>query len=176
MTPGYRQYLYGRYDVLGHIEFKNIDQDWCWFEQWLRDLHRPRFDSDQRIIIEHMDTDFYRSDLRFGMNLRNLFEAFRVVDIPLFTMLLFTNHFGIEREVCELAPDPRDRPTLIETFVNRRHVTEHYQEISTRADAVIMPALCLMGGSSRSHRYATYRWLEQSDLLRHVAVTMGDSK
>lgn len=176
MSPAYRRYVYQRYDVLGHIEFKSFDHDWVYFENWLRSFYRASFEVNQRIVIEHMDTDFYRSDVAYGLNISNLFRAWRTVDIPFFVMLLYTNHFGIEREIYELAPDEHDRPTLISTFVNNRHVAASYQDLDLAPDHIQKPALCMMAGTGRVHRHATYRCFEQSDLLDYIAVTVSSDQ
>ena len=171
MTQGYRDVVYNKYRVVLHLEFKQFDQDFTILEEHLRTVKKQSFDPDERIIIEHVDTDYYFNEFAHGLGLYNLFTAFKQVDIPLFTMLLFTNHFGIQREVDELAPDTNDKPTVIETFITKTHYTNNYRPILLNQDQIQRPGLCMMS-QGRVHRHAMYHFLEKENLLPVVATSI----
>lgn len=168
MTQGYRDVLYEKYKILGHIEFKTFDKDFTVLEDFLHLIKKDYFEPNERIIIEHVDTDYYLPEFPYGINLYNLVTAFRKVDIPLFTLLLFTNNFGISKELAQLAPG--EHPTVIETFIIDPHWTENYQDVKVNADNIEMPALTMLG-HNRSHRNVLYHFLKENNLLDQVAVT-----
>jgi hypothetical protein len=171
MTQRYRDIIYNKYRVVLHLEFKQFDHDFAILEEQLRSIKKQSFAPNERIIIEHMDTDYYCDELACGLGLFNLFTAFQQVDIPLFTMLLFTNHFGIQREIDVLAPNASDRPTVIETFINKIHYTNDYETLPLDQDQIQRPGLCMMG-HPRVHRHAMYRFLEKENLLSLVATSI----
>ena len=169
MTQDYRDFLYSKYKILGHLEFKMFDEDFSVLEDYLRKLKKDSFDFNERIIIEHVDCDFYLPEFPYGFNLYNLITAFRTVDIPLFTLLLFTNHFGIHKELSKLCADG-EYPTVIETFIIDPHWTDSYSPVSVNVDAIKMPAISMLG-QNRSHRNTLYHFLKENNLLSYVAVS-----
>lgn len=171
MTENYKSMLYKKYNVVGHLEFKQFDHDFLSLEEYLQQRRKDTFDLFDRFIIEHVDTDYYIDGFPYGFNLYNLFTAFKKVDIPLFTMLLFTNNFGIEEEVKELIEDYNDFPTIIYSFVTKTHCGSHYSHRDIDTSSITMPAVCMLG-KPRSHRNALYRYFEDQNLLDRVAVSL----
>ena len=138
-------------------------------ENHLATIIKPSYNSDDRIIIDHFDTDYYFEGFDYGLGIYNLFTLFRKLDIPLFVMLLVTNHFGITAEINQLAPDPQDRPTVIETLVSSIHYAENYQDLNIDADNISIPGLCMLG-APRVHRHAVFRFIE-SELADQIALS-----
>lgn len=174
MTKNYRAALYSKFDILDHFEVKYFDQDWPSLEVYLRSIKLDYYTSKQKYIVEHVDTDYYHPDFKYGFWITNLISVFRQVDIPLHCLLLFTNHFGIEREIQSLAPDPMDRPLVVSSFIVSSHYSDNYQSVDTDADAIDYPAICMMG-SSRTHRHALFRFLQHNQLLDKVAVSINNT-
>lgn len=171
MPAAYRSVLYKKYNILGHVEFKYFDQNFLLLEEYLLARKKSQFDPRDRFILVHMDTDYYIKDFPFGISFYNTFTAFKKLDIPLYTMLFFTNHFGIEREIDKLVDDPADRPTVISSFITTTHYSNNYTPVDVDADSIVMPALSLMG-STRSHRFGLYNFLQENDLLTHTAISI----
>jgi hypothetical protein len=171
MPNAYRSVLYKKYNILGHIEFKYFDQNFLLLEEYLLTRKKSQFDPRDRFILVHMDLDYYFEDFPFGINFYNTFTTFRKLDIPLYTMLFFTNHFGIEKEIDKLIDHPADRPTVISSFITTVHYSNSYQPTNIDADQVTMPALSLMN-TPRSHRFGLYNFLQENDLLTHTAVSI----
>ena len=149
------------YNVLDVIEFKEFDLDWSWLETWIKKHHKTQFALHDRFVIVHFDTDFYWNG--HGVNLHNLMTVWRHYDLPFYTMILYTNHYGIRREIDEILKDQpqQDRPTIIETFINPGNYAPHgYKHLDNSVDQVQHKALCMMAGTPRSHRYAVYQHLK----------------
>lgn len=167
MIPAYRNVLYKKYKILGHLEFKMFDQDFSILEKYLIKHKKEQYDFNERFIIEHIDTDFYLPDFPYGFNLYNLVYAFQSADIPLFTLLLFTNHFGIKKELDRLVPT--ESPTVIETFIVSTHWTTNYAPVEVNPDAIEIPAISMVG-QNRPHRNTLYHFLKTHNLLDVVAL------
>ncbi len=128
----------------------------------LKTTKKEHYDPTDRYIIVFLDTDFFWHNHSIILN--NLLTVWEELDIPFFTLMLYTNHIGIKKqfdEYCQNRP-VWDRPTVVESFVNvGTYDPENYQDIDADIESIDMHALCLMGGSSRSHRHATFNTLRE---------------
>lgn len=153
-----------KYNVIGNIEFKQFDHNWDHLRSFFRQTKKTKFDHRDRYVIEHQDTDIYLAEMSVGLNLRNFFEIVNELDIPLFTILIWTNHFGLQKELDILHKQchPKDRPTVIESFCTRTHVADSYVDQDIAVDEIQHHALSMMG-TNRSHRFAVYHVLKHFD-------------
>jgi len=172
MSSGYRDFIYSKYTIQGHIDSKRFDYNLNILEKFLLVRKKDVFAPTDRIIIEYVDTDFYIDEFPYGLTLHNIITAFKIIDIPLYTLLLYTNHFGISEEVNKLVQDPHNQPTIIETFTH--DMSNNYHDVDSGADNIEMPALSMMG-ASRNHRHALYQFLKANNLLTQVAVVKKDN-
>lgn len=170
MTEKYRRAIYSKFNIVAHVNFLNFDSNFSKLEEWLLAVKKDCYSPNDRILVEHFDTDYYFRDFPYGLYLYNLISAFKNLDIPLFTLLLVTNHFGIKRELDRLVGEDH-LPTVIETFISKLHYTENYQDVNINADNIIIPAVTLMG-QHRSHRNALYHFLAENKLLQHIATAI----
>ena len=169
IDPKIHQMLQARYNLLDVIESKQFDQQPQSLVSRLKLTAKPSFDPHDRYVIVLFDTDYFWHG--HGICLNNLFAVWRHLDLPFYTLLLYTNHIGIEREVNALCRDrcQPDRPTVIETFINPgNYDPDHYHWQDPALENIEHHVLCLMAGSNRSHRYATYAGLRDIDQERLV--------
>ena len=171
MSAEYRKALYSKFTIIGHFNFLEFDENFSLLEEYLTQIKKDRFSSTDRIIIEHMDTDFYLPDFPYGFSLYNLITAFVTVGIPLFTLLLFTNHFGIEKELELLltAHDQIDRPTVILSFISTLHYSSRYENHNINTDAIEVPGITMMG-AGRVHRDVLASFINNNNLLDVIAT------
>lgn len=173
MSNNYRDAIYKKYNVLDHYEFKEFDSDWFALENHLKTIKKDVYCPTDRYIVEHQDTDYYLiNEFSYGFGLYNLINVFKNLDIPLYTLLLFTNHYGISNEIHKLATDPNDCPTVIETFITRAHYQNTYQDLDVDPDLIEFPAVCLMAGTKRVHRYGLFRFFQDYKLLDRVLASI----
>jgi hypothetical protein len=158
LDPEYKQLLTEHYNIINVSSSASFD---CGkidnLVQTLTHTKKTQYDPKDRYVIVWFDTDFYWHG--HGINLNNMFTVWRSLNIPFFTMLLYTNHFGLHKEVNELCKlnHNRDRPTVIETFINPGNYNpKGYEDYKIDLELIEKHALCMMAGSPRSHRYATY--------------------
>lgn len=171
LTEKYKDFLYEKYNVLAHVDSIQIDYKPQEFQEFLHSLKKEYYLPNERIVIEHMDTDYYHDDLRYGMFIRNLIRSFQNLDIPTYVLLLYTNHFGIQKEIHNLLTDKNDLPTVIETFVYQYHIQSSYEDHPIDVEEIQMPALSLMGGSRRGHRHAFYDFVVKNKFEQYIAIS-----
>lgn len=168
--------LQSRYNIVGNISFQEFDHDWQHLERFFQTTRPEIFGPDDRYVIEHQDTDIYIEEMLVGINLRNFFQIVHKLDIPQYTIVIWTNHFGLQSELDLLChgQDPNDRPGLIETFCNIWHVADRYDNFDLDANAIQLHALTMMG-ANRSHRFALYNAIKDLAPDR-VAISIKGTK
>jgi hypothetical protein len=145
-----------KYNIIDVISFLEFDSDFNLLTSRLTALRKKVFDINDRIVIEHLDTDFYFEHCDVGINLLNFFNVAKDVDIPNFVFLFYTNHFGIEKEINSICKNVHDRPSIIESFVsNEQYNKNGYKNIELSVDSISHQCLCMMS-ASRSHRNAMF--------------------
>jgi hypothetical protein len=166
--------LHQRYNVLDHISFLEFDFEFDILRSRLSKCTKDSFDNKDRIIVEHMDTDYYFDECCVGVNLRNFFGIVRELDISPSVFIFYTNHFGISKEIDQLCTNKNDRPTVIESFLSKLHYSqEHTHPIALNADQIQYHALCMMV-LKRSHRNAMYNAIKDIDQSKLMLSITGD--
>lgn len=145
-------------------DFKRLESD-------LKKIKKEEFEDLDRIIFYRFETDFYSDFLNTGLTLRNIIECLKNVDIPFYNVLIFSNHYGIQKELDFLLKDSDQKITLIETCAVAVDISHDFNQINTNYKSIIKPALCLMGGASRGHRHILFNYLKQNNLLPIVATS-----
>lgn len=154
--------LQSRFNIIATIEFLDFDHDYSVLEKWIQDHRQDSYAADDRFVFTHFDTDYYINN-QYGVTLHNLFTIWERNNIPFYTMLINTNHFGISQEIDQILRfhSEQDRPTVIETLLNRIHYPDQaYDQADLAVDDIEYHALCLCAGSRRSHRQALYSHLQ----------------
>lgn len=145
-----------KYNIIDVISFLEFDFDFNQLRLRLAALRKDQFDVNDRIIIEHLDTDFYIKHCSVGINLLNFFNTVADVDVPKFIFLFYTNHFGIAQEIDTICNNVNDRPTIIESFVSDLHHNPHgYPNHHWPIEDITHQSLCMIN-LKRSHRNAMY--------------------
>jgi hypothetical protein len=167
--------LKSKFNIIGQAEFKQFDADWDFLENFFQTTHKETFDINDRYIFNHQDTDIYIPECRVGINFRNFFEVARKNDIPFYTILIWTNHIGIQQEIDIICANRHctDRPTVIESFCTTSHVSDSYSNVQINIEQIQYHALSMMG-ANRSHRYALYNSLKHIDSSK-LAISIKGS-
>lgn len=172
------EHLESTYNILFQSNARNINVDWGLFLEQLRKLKVEKFDANDRILVCHMDTDYYDPMLPVGVIPNNLIRCFMMLDIPLYLLLFVTNHYGISKEFDQLCAHehPNCRPTIVETLLSYRLLdpVKNNQPL-LNSDKIVKPGLC-MAGAKRSHRVGLINFLKSNKLLDNVAVSAWNYK
>jgi len=160
--PDWMSALEKKYNILDVFILHKFDYQFEQLHQRLQTIKKAQFSSQDRIVVVHFDTDYYIHNT-FGINLINLFTVWESVDIPLHTMLIYTNHPGLRQEIDTLCQNHHveDRPTIIETFINQLSFqpNTYLTEPELCVNEIEYHGLALMG-APRSHRYALYNHIQ----------------
>ena len=168
-----KQQLETAFNILFATDCRNFDLDPRRLERELALFQNRGFSPTDKILLVHMDTDYYDPLLKFGLVPINVVRVFENLDIPLHALLFVSNHFGIHKEFDQLLEHRHlaDRPRVIETFLTPTLLAESYDFVPEPCfDHIEKRALCMMG-QSRSHRVAFYNFLVNNDLFDKVAVS-----
>jgi hypothetical protein len=161
-----------KYNLLLKIDARQFDNNWQLLSDKLDSIKKESFLPNDRILIAHMDTDYYDELLPCGLIIINLVRMFKNKDIPLYLLLLVTNHYGINKEFDLLLVDhhKKDRPTIIETLLSQLLLSNNFVlEDDCRIDQIEKAAMSMIG-RQRSHRVALCNFIADSNLLNQVAL------
>lgn len=177
-TDKYYKRLHNAYNILDTLYVAEFDHDFDVLKSKLSQIKREGYDVNDRILIEHFDTDYYdKQVLKFGLNFYNTLITISELDIPYFVFVFATNHFGLQQEVDLILKDhpQEDRPTIIETFITTSHYSDLVQDLPVNAQDIKHAGLSMMG-ASRSHRHGLYNYLNTNNLLDSVKVSIRGYK
>ena len=169
MDPVFEAVLKEKYNILDIIESKEFDLMIDTLLPRLANKRKDQFDALDRFVVVKFDSDFYWHG--HGVSLNNLFEVWRYLDIPFYTMFIYTNHIGLTAEVENLCryQHTLDRPTVFETMLNAiNRFPEGVAEPDMNIQDIQHHAISMMAGAHRSHRIATYSSLRDIDPQRLV--------
>lgn len=151
-----------KFNIVDHLVFNQIDTDFDGLANYLNSKRKNKFEPNDRIIVEHMDTDFYFDQCSVGVNLLNFFNTIKDLHYPYFVFIFYTNHYGLAKEIellCKNHPE-QDRPMVIESLIgNQMYNTDHYHDHELNAEKIQHHALCMMN-MIRAHRHAVYHSLK----------------
>lgn len=162
-----------KFNILLQLDARSFDYNWDILSHKLDKIKKEQFCSNDRILITHMDTDYYDEIIPYGLIPINLVRMFKNKDIPLYLLLFVTNHYGIKKEFDALLPNQHknDQPTVIETLLSPVLLSD---QISINTDCnfdQIEKAGLSMMGQQRSHRVALCNFFVDSSLLTKIALT-----
>jgi hypothetical protein len=169
------QELQSTFDIKFAVDCRDFDTN----PQVLINLLQPfcgqYFGPKDKILLIHMDTDYYDPLLPCGRIPINIVRIFYNLDIPFHSILFVTNHFGIQKEFDLLLQNHhvKDRPLIIETLLSSilfGHQLEKDFGIDLRIDQIEKQAICMMN-HQRSHRVALYNFILDNKLLDKIAVS-----
>lgn len=138
----------------------------------LDSINRDIFSPLDRILLVHMDTDYYDPLMPCGLLVTNIIRMFKNKKIPFYLLLFVTNHYGIKKEFDLLLEDQdvRDRPTIIETLLSPVLLSNTIDtNFNFNFNLVEKAGLCMLG-KKRSHRLALCNFLKNNNLLSNVAL------
>lgn len=162
------------FNILDQFESCEFDHDPMILFHRLKKIKKDVYDINDRYIIVMFDTDYYWHG--HGINLNNIFEIWRALDIPFFTMIIYTNNFGLTREVDDLMVNhhDKDRPLVVETFINPMNYHQATCDVfEPNINKITHHALCLMRGQERPYRYAAYTAFKDIEQDRLVMTVKG---
>lgn len=176
----YQKALESKFNIIDVIETKEFDEDPKSLIPRLNLTKKLVFSPDDRYIIVLFDNCYYLDDK--NLLIYNLMAIWEYLEIPFYTLMFYTNHFGLKKEIetyCKKLHQ-LDRPSVIETFYNPRNYYDDSESGIKDADIdqIEFSALCLMGGSQRSHRQASYANLKnisEEKLVLNISAPKNDS-
>lgn len=168
MTDTVKNILQKKFEIIDHFSFLDFDYQFEWLSERLSQNKKDCYKQNEKIIVEHLDTDYYFNYCDVGINLRNFFELLSNLDISPSIFVFYTNHFGLEKEIDKLCYNfhENDRPLIIESFIGNLHYnSDETKNLICDFDKIEYNALCMMN-EKRSHRSALYNALKNIDSVK----------
>jgi hypothetical protein len=177
LLPKYRTFIYGKYNIIKEFKILDYVSDYTVLKEELAETKKEVYEHNERYLVFQRDDAFYLPGVPYSLTIYNLIITFIQLDIPLSTILFFTNTFSKEQEVAylldSLKVDKNDRPTIIESFCNCTFLFEEYQNIDLSINSIKKNAVCMMAGTNRPHRNALYNFLLENNLLGNTSVSIS---
>lgn len=177
ITKNILQLLQKKFKIIDSIDFKNFDYDFDILKNFLAKNYKKKYSPEEKILVEHMDTDYYFDECKTGINFRNFFQLLKEFDISPSVFIIYTNYFGLQQEIDLLCKSfhKNDRPILIETFVTKCHLnSQKIDNIENNFYCIEYNALCMMN-EIRSHRSALYHSLKKINKSK-IALKVTNTK
>ena len=170
-------YIESKFNILLKLDVRSFDYNWDLLIKNLKKIKVNEFQPNDRILICHMDTDYYDPLLPVGVVAINLVRCFNMLDIPLYLLLFVTNHYGIGTEFDLLLKNHHkmDRPTIIETLLSSSLLGNIDGTALLNVGKIEKQGLCMVG-QQRSHRVALINFFKNKNLLDKVALSVKFSK
>lgn len=168
-----------KFKLLDHLSFLEFDHDFDVLRSRLSICFKQYYPPNEKILVEHFDTDYYIKECKVGINLRNFFGVIEELGISPSTFIIYTNHFGISQEIdliCSEGFHVKDRPTVIESFLSiLHHDPGSIIDIPADFERIQFQGLCMMH-MKRTHRHAVFNSIKSVDPTRLIlSATLFDN-
>lgn len=181
ISSGFIAALSAKFNLLDIIELTDVDSDFDLLATRLAKTKKTHFNSKDRYLIGHLDTDYYLPHCPYGLSMFNLVRTFLHNDIPLNTLILFTNHFGIRKEFEILIPKEMHEhnfPTIIDDCImvaNMVRLGLNQEECNVDEVSIENHGISMLG-EARIHRNMLLNQLLERNLLDTYAVSYKGQK
>lgn len=162
--------------ILDVIYLVDWDHDMGALHAKLKSLKKDRFAPDERIVILHLDTEYFYHDCVTGFTTHNLFSLIRSLEFPLHAFTIITSYPDYYRSIEPFVTSPHDRPEILNPLMHffTLSVLTQLGVLDTEIRKQIrFPALALMG-TERSHRVKLFQFIQQHALHNQINFNFGN--
>jgi hypothetical protein len=161
--------LHKKYKILSTISFPTLDHDPKKMFHMLAAARKDVFQSNEKILVLHYDTDYYVRGV--GFTLQNFLRCLKFLDISPSAVLFFTNHHGIQKEIKNFYLEQyvnfdthNDRMMIFENNYVNIQSTPHPLQTSIDIDKIHLAFSCLLG-RKRTHRVVLLSQLQKLNIV-----------
>ena len=173
LSSNFRYVLNKKFNILGEFDIVNYDHDFNLLQSRLLIFSSHTFSHADKFIIVHYDTDYYMPNSNYGLSIYNLYKTFLELDISLSTMIIVTNHKGIESDFKNLIPFHEQKynfPIIIDNYISAfresERLTHRLSDINFTTN-ISHHAICMMG-AKRIHRNILFNEFKKNNLLNEI--------
>ena len=172
MWPQIRSAIYHKYEVVLWIDLCRMDMDMPQLYKQLESFSNFEFAPNQRIVIYHIDTDYYINSNTPGFTLWNVFKLYSALNVPTEYTYFISSQPGIEQELSALAQE-FNMPNMQTVFCPYQLCPspEQVNTLDLNANQVRHPYVC-MNGQVREHRMYTLCQLDHQKILERGMVSL----
>lgn len=169
-----QEVLNKKFKILSYINLVSADLSPTTLDQMLKGFRDYTFNSNEKILIAHIDTQYYLPTCKFSITLYNLHQTLSTYGIPSESVIMFTNHYGIDEELKILAHafNFLNPITAFVSFYDTVGTTKNVKSINLNHDSIEY-LFCCINGTKRSHRILFLSMLKHHDLFSSGIVTIN---
>lgn len=165
-----------RYRIVGVIDIFLSMQDVESLASELQIYQGRCFDTNERLVILHDDTDYYPSVHASGFQIYNFLRLCANFNLPLEHMILLTNHYGIRQEIERLSQEICNAPGPRVVYTSQWIDYPEYQDLPAvpPVDHGYHEPECLyscLNNKQRQHRLLTLCMLKEADLIEQGMIS-----
>lgn len=162
-------------NILDTFNLVELDHDPTLVYQRLLKNKKNVYQSNEKIIIIHKDTEYFYFNHPTGFSIYNLFSSWRDLDIPYSVMILCSTYYDLNQAIDPFIVNQEDRPIVIDSLLNH----QSYKQLENQFPGTVYknihyPAVCLLG-RSRAHRIKILQFLKHHNLLDLVKTNFNSN-
>lgn len=177
MWPAVEETINKKFKVLTHIDLPLADYQPAYLDNALKSFEHHKFKDNEIILVTHYDTQYYMPHYNISITLFNLHLTLSTYNIPSEFVIMFSNHYGIEKELKELSK--------IFNFENQIQSFVSFYDIIGTTNTVpnidvnhnqIEHLFCCINGQQRTSRLLFLALLKHHNLISSGIVTTNFQK
>jgi hypothetical protein len=170
------QCLNKKFKIKQVINLYECDFDPYVIDNFLEPLHNYVFKPDEKIIIIHTDTQYYLPYTDYSVTLYNVHVALIHYNIPLESVIIMTNHFGLKKELKLLANmfNFTNPINVFESFYDKVGSLSSTDKINLNLKInvnYISHLFCCINGTQRTNRLLLLSMLKHYNLWDSGIIT-----
>lgn len=163
-------------DVIGVVDLNTGALDLQKLYNDLVSLRRDHYEPNQKIVVQHTETDYYYRGNPVGFAIHNFLTILYQVDISLSQIVFVTTHNCLEDSIRPFVTHEKDVPTIQVTLVSRmtyKNIKSILKDSAVPRKNLKYIGLCLMG-TMREHRLKLYQYLKYNLLLDQIQTSVNN--
>ena len=161
-----------KFCILEIVDLMEFDHDMIKLENFLKKYQDVSFNSNDRLIVFHHETEYYPSESSLGNTVYNFLKLLNNYNIPSDYIIMFTNHYGLDKKIATVNKKLFNQPDLKVIY------TVHWYDFPTvdcintdsTSDNIEKLFICL-NYVQREHRMFTLCALQNKNLLENGIVS-----
>lgn len=165
------------YKILDVINLLEYDNDLSALHLRFRGLKKEYFSPNERIVILHLDNEYFYHDCPTGLTTHNLFVIMKSLDFPLHVLTFITSYPDYQRAIKPFVSSEHDVPEIFNPLLHfiSLQALHKLQVFSTDIHKDIKHhAMCLLG-TARSHRVKLCQFMQYHNLDSKINYTLLNS-
>ena len=178
--------LQSKFNVIEFIDANAIDSN---FEDLKKQLLKSKLDCytpNDRYVIDDDDTHYYLPGCSYSLTWYNMIKTFLDADIPLSSMIIFYNGYGLLEQILPLIPAELQNQQCFPYIIDRKSdcwllaggdlddmFIEKFNKDKPITNNITKHAITMLG-AHRTHRNILYNHIKEKKLFNKIATAYNN--